>query len=677
MKRAVRLAVLMIATLFLLTGSVGAIESTSYSYTISVNGDWIHTQDTYIPGSIFLNNYDLNQPEDIFLYKDTVYIADGGNARIVVYNITTGDISHFQTEGMNTPTGLYADGGHIYIADFGAKKVFITEHDGTLLKTITRPDSPLFGKKSAYAPKKITADKNGNFYVASEGTYEGLIQFDKNGDFLGFYGYNKSKISLTEMVQDILFTREQKESLFNRIPNTMYNVTTDRAQGLILSITQLDKGNTIKKHNAAGNNILGGALRLIDEQNFVDIAASSRSMIYTVTETGLIYEYTEDGKLISSFGGRSVSSERNGQFTVAAAIDVDDNNNIYVLDKERGFFQVFYPTDYTLATHEALDSLKSGDYKHSRKLWEDLLRRNGLSVFAHYQLGNALFLSGEYEQAAEHFKIAREQDGYSEAFWEIRNDWMTRNLPAIMISIIALAALFITMHIIDRRKHFSAALKKKHAVFTQRHRLYGDLLAAVKLVRHPIDGYYDLKKGKKGSVAAATILLATAFVFFIINTVFAGFIFNPIVANEAPLLMFSIIFLVPVFLFIIGNYMVSSINNGEGTLRNVYIMTGYSLSFYILLMPVMFALSYMLTLNETVILTMLNTVTVGYTAVLFYLGIKEIHNYRVLEMIKNIFYTLFFMVMAIVVFAILHLLWGQVYQFVTGLFGEVSYRAGI
>lgn len=653
-----------------------AIEGTSYSYTISVDGNWIRTQDTYMPGAILLRDAGLNQPEDLFLYGNTVYVADGGNSRVVAYDMDTKEVREYKAEGMVTPTGLCVDANRIYVADYDAKMVFVFDHEGKTVFNLGKPESALFGAKTSYAPRKVTVDFKGNIYVVSEGTYQGLIQYDKTGEFLGFYGSNKSKITFTEMLQDLFFTEEQKASLFNRIPNTMYNATTDKSSGILFSITQLDPQNTIKKHNLAGVNILSNAGNLVDEKNFVDIAVAENGVIYTVTETGLIYEYTPEGLLLSSFGGRSVSNERNGQFTVAVAIDVDSHNNVYVLDRERGFFQVFYPTDFTASTHAALASLEGGDYEMSKGLWQDLLEINGLSLVAHQEIANAYFQLGDYDQALAHYRIANSQAGYSEAFWEIRNNWLIHYLPVALIVLAGLAVLLIIVHELDKHKKVLAPARLGYRRLVEKNRWYDDIRYMKTVVRHPIDAFYYLKKGIHGSVLSATVLMALAYLVFVISTIFPGFTFSTVSSKDASLLTFSLLFLVPLGLFIVGNYMVSSINSGEGSLKNVYVMTGYALSPYILFTPISFVLSYVLTLNEGFLITLIQTLTIGYTAVTLYLGIKETHNYRIPETIKNILLTLFFLVMAIVVFAILYLLWGQLYEFFVGIGNEVKYRVG-
>lgn len=657
--------------------NASAIESTSYSYTISVDGKWIRTQDTYIPGAIYLKNYDLNLPEDLFLFGADVYIADTANSRIVVYNPENGNTTWFSVNGMSNPTGIYVNSENVYIADFSQKKVFVTDHSGNIKMTLEKPETAIYGSKTEYAPRKVTVDSNGNIYVVSDGTYQGLLQFNREGEFLGFFGANRSKRTVAEMLQDAFFTAEQKKALFNRIPNAMYNTDTDPSSGLIFSITQLDDKNTIKKHNLAGTNILERSGKLTDENNFVDIAVAQNGIFYAVTETGLIYEYAPDGYLISSFGGRSVSNERNGQFTVASAIDVDESNNIYVLDKERGLFQIFYPTEFTTATHKALASLDSGNYTQSCELWSDILKMNGLSLLAHYHLGNALYSLGQYNQAMEHYKIANEKDGYSEAFWEIRNQWLTSQLGRLIVILVLIITLCTAVHLIDKKKEIFTPFRKAYRKFRDSHRFYRDILFMKYTIRHPIDAYYCLKRGQDGSVASATVILLVTFLAFMISMLFKGFIFNPVITENSSAISYALMFFVPLLLFIIGNYMVSSINNGEGSLKNVFIMTAYSFSSYVIFMPLVILLSYILTLNEQFLLNLTQSLTIGYSVICFYIGIKETHNYSVSETVKNILLTVFFIVMAIVVFAILYLLWGQIYEFIYGINSEVSYRVGI
>ena len=121
-----------------------------------------------------------------------MYIADAGNRRVVRYQMDSG-IVEFLGEGvLKQPTGVcVAKDGRIFVADYGASAIVVLDPDGkNVLAAIGRPDSVLYGANTPYKPQKVAVDGFGNLYVTSEGTHEGILQFDVNGNFSGFFGAN-------------------------------------------------------------------------------------------------------------------------------------------------------------------------------------------------------------------------------------------------------------------------------------------------------------------------------------------------------------------------------------------------------------------------------------------------------------------------------------------------------
>ena len=57
-----------------------------------------------------------------------------------------------------------------------------------------------------------------------------------------------------------------------------------------------------------------------------------------------------------------------------------------------------------------------------------------------------------------------------------------------------------------------------------------------------------------------------------------------------------------------------------------------------------------------------------------FLGAMNTHDYTFRQTVKNLLLTLFFMLMAVVVAAILYLVWGQVFDFLETLWAELLYR---
>ncbi|MDF2472674.1 MAG: hypothetical protein K0R21_456 [Anaerocolumna sp.] len=668
------IAVLILLCIALAPIPVQASEGTTFTYTISVDGEWIRTQDAYLPGQVYLQGFGLTKPSDLFIKGDLIYISDTGNSRIVVYNKKTGAVDFIGEEILKAPKGLFVnDTGNIYVADYDAECVFVLSKDGDLLMEIGRPSSYLFSSRSRYKPTGVAVTSGNVIYVTGEGSYEGVMQFNADGEFQGYFAANSTSISFLEKLQELIFTQAQLDRIFTRTPRAIQNIDiTDR--DLLYSVTQ-DAGvtyawreaessgeNNVKLHNLAGVDILDKTKSMVQEWNFVDIAAGPYGNSYALTYTGVINEYDSEGNLIFSFGGRAVTSERNGLFTYASAIDVDSEGFIYVLDNERGLIQVYYPTEFAVVTHKAIIQLESGNYTDSKDTWASLLKLNGMSRIAHNGYGKTLYYQQNYKEAMEHFYIADNHTYYSEAFWEIRDVWLNQNIGYI---ITGLLLLYVFWKIWNKKRNY---IKK-------RSRLMEDLLFVKYLLRHPIDSFYYIKRGEKGSVLSATIIYFISFLVFLWDVLFRGFIFNNSDAKDTSLISVIAIFFIPCLLWVVGNYMVSSINEGEGTLRSVYIGTAYALTPYFLLTPITLLSTYILTLNEKFIVQFSAGFFISWSGAILFLGVMEIHNYTVKEVIKNLLITLFFMIIAVIAIAVLYIIWKQVWEFIEAVGGEVMYRA--
>lgn len=87
-------------------------------------------------------------------------------------------------------------------------------------------------------------------------------------------------------------------------------------------------------------------------------------------------------------------------------------------------------------------------------------------------------------------------------------------------------------------------------------------------------------------------------------------------------------------------------------------------------------MTHILTTNEQFLITLLQYVIYGWVIVLVILGIKEVNNYTAKETAKVICITIFtILIMALLIF-IIYVLWAQVFEFISAVFGEVVYRFG-
>ena len=690
MKKAVKIFAAVMLAVMILPVCAQASESTSYTYTQSVNKEWVRTQDAYMPGNIFLNDGTLTAPEDLFIYENEIYIADtvqaeagdgavaGAGGRVVIYDMEAGTTRTIGEQVLVQPMGVFVTQEAVFVADKGAQAVYKLSHEGEVLMELGRPDSYLFSDQSQYLPTGVAVSSQGVIFVCGEGAYEGLMQFDKNGVFQGYFAANATKMTFSDRLKELIFNEEQMSQLLNRIPNAIYNMDiSDR--DLIYSVTQLEANsvwtvasqteNAVKYHNMAGTDILSNGL-ITGEHNFTDIAAYRDGLSFAVTSTGIIYEYNDSGDVIFSFGGLA-TTERSGHFLNATAIDVDEEGNLYILDREHGYFQMFFPTDFANATHEALYNLSQGSYAESEDTWLSLLSLNGMSYIAHQGYGKVLYQQGRFLEAAEEFQIIGDKASYSECMWELRNNWFQKNLIYLLVILIALLVLSFVRRLLVKK----GILKKRKPVQSKALIRLGRNWSYMKMmIKNPFDELYDLKKKNHGSVLSATVIFVLVFIIYLFDMFGRSFSFRVVNTESKALLSVAILFLVPALLWVIGSYMVSAINEGEGSLRSVYIATAYSLVPYAVLGPIVILSTYVLTLNEAVIVHYLWAIAILWSAALLCISVREIHNYTVKETVKIILLTLFFMIMAVIVCVILFLIGQQVVIFFKDIINEVAYH---
>lgn len=661
-------------------------DSTTYTYTVSVDDEWVRTQDAYIPSAVYAKEIGLSQPGDIFYIDGKLYISDTGNSRIAIYSIENSSAEFFGGDELTAPDGLFVtEDGKVYVADPEAQAVFVYDAQHRLIQTIGRPENELFSDTSLYNPTAVAVSSSGNVFVVGDGAYEGIMQFDSKGEFFGYFAANRYKLSMTERFQDLIFNEEQKDSLFVRTPRPIDNIDISE-KDLIFSVTRSDDLNgisyastsddTLKMHNMAGLNIFSEAGNMKEEWNFTDVASGKYGNVFAVTQTGIINEYDSQGNLIFTFGGRSYESDRNGLFTNATAIDLDDETGIlYVLDTERAMIQVFYPTDFATLTHSAMQALDSGDYETSEDIWSGLLRLNGMSQIAHIGYGKSLFYQQKYSEALYHFKAANDKEYYSDTFWELRNDFLSRNMSLIIIGAVVLVIALCVFAKIRKKRKAAAVIGSDTSAVSPLKGFFGETTYVKSMIRHPLDGYYYLRRGEHGSVWTATLLYLLTFAVYLIDLLGKGYIFSSVSLNDSNPVSLMIMFWVPLLLWLVGNYMIGTINEGEGSFKQIYVATAYAFAPYLLFTPFKVILSYGLTLNEGFIVNLGAIFIVAWTVVLFFLSVKEIQKYSFSETLKSIFLVFFFMIMVIVAVAIVYLLFNQIISFVKEILEEGIYRA--
>ncbi|MDE6639269.1 MAG: YIP1 family protein [Acetatifactor sp.] len=652
-------------------------DSPYKTYTIDGYGYVTETQTAYLPYETItkIGEEALIGPTDFTLTDDGyMYILDSGNGRVVVSDMEASLIATFGEGILVNPRGMYVTGDHIcYVADRDARSIFVFDENGELIQTYGKPDHPLYGGDLDFLPLKVVVNESGTMYVICESNNNGIVQISpvEGGTFLGYFGTNSTSASLWRIIWRAIQTDAQRAKSQGNLPSTPDNMAIDE-KGLIYTVTRGEKYETLKRLNIAGINMIE-----CDSYEAVPaaVAVGNHDNVFVASTNGYIYEYNNEGDLLFVFGGSDDGQQRIGLSTKVEAIQIDNNDKIYLLDSDKAQIQVFEPTEFTRHLHEALFLFSKGRYTESKEPLSQVLRMNNLFDYANMAMGRALIQEEDYDSAIRYAKLAKDYDGYSDAFWEIRNNWLKRNLVTVIILIVAIWLVKKFLTLADKKwgilKKPKAALKSFGEL-----KLMRELRYMFYFIRHPIDGCYGIKRQNQVSLTSANIILFVGILFYIINKYFCGFLFKTV--REGYYDIFSDVGLLLVALFLITgcNYLMCTINDGEGKLKHIYCSFIYSLTPYLVFMPVIFVISHVVTYNEAFFVEFATLFMFVWIAILLFISIREINNYTIKETVKIIGLTVFTILIALLLAFIIYVLWSQVFDFIQSLFGEVVYKIG-
>lgn len=243
--KAIRLALLGITACMLSSVTVSAATGPYTSYTYDSYGNAVESAELYEPEAVYTGNSFLEQddsaivktmlqPTDMYAADNNcLYVLDAGNSRILVldknmnYRRTINITIDGAVQEFKKAKGIFVDSEEkIYIADAGGKRVLCADSNGQVFHVIDHVDSEQFGEGVEFLPQKLVMDNAGNLYVQSTGTYSGLVVFNADFEFNGFYGADLVQTTaeaLSDFFWKQFMTETQREAMANYVPLEIQN----------------------------------------------------------------------------------------------------------------------------------------------------------------------------------------------------------------------------------------------------------------------------------------------------------------------------------------------------------------------------------------------------------------------------------------------------------------------
>ncbi len=193
-------------------------------------------------------------------------------------------------------------------------------------------------------------------------------------------------------------------------------------------------------------------------------------------------------------------------------------------------------------------------------------------------------------------------------------------------------------------------------------------------VFHPVEGFEDLRWKKQGSIKIALGIVFLLFVAMVVDRQLTGFQFNENyvkVFNVVPLLVQSVVYF---FTWVIGNWAICTLLDGEGTLKRILIYSAYSLVPYIVCTFIAVIFSNVLVQEEAIWIHAINYLGLGWSVVLMIQAMRAAHQYSFGKTLASIVGTIIAMLLILFLAILLLSLFQQVYVFGYSIYTEIAYR---
>lgn len=193
-------------------------------------------------------------------------------------------------------------------------------------------------------------------------------------------------------------------------------------------------------------------------------------------------------------------------------------------------------------------------------------------------------------------------------------------------------------------------------------------------IRHPVEGFWELKFRKTGALPASLLILALFVFTTVVRLQTTSFMYNFVDPRKVDLIR-----QIAVVLFLIGgwvgvNWSITTLMQGEGKARHIWIVTVYALAPAVLLTPIQIVLSHILSLDESAFYYAIDTISIAWGGILLVSGLMTVHDYSLGKTLRTMLYTVLGLVAAVFIGLMFFTIFEQFTRFVYNAYLEVRFR---
>lgn len=419
----------------------------------------------------------LSNPSDVFEAADgRLYVADAGNNRVLVLDREFGLLRVIEgfdnagtPDGFNAPQGVFVNADNVlFVADTENDRIVALEETGALARVYPKPVIPT-EQDFNYKPIRVCADSSGRLFIVSRNMNKGMIELDKEGNFISFFGAVTVEKNFIDLVWRRLLTQEQLDRSSVMVP-TEYSACAIDGEGFVYGTVSATGRQTsgeifIRRLNPSGIDVLkrngafpprGDVTTTLNSKGIpitsrlTDISVGDHGM-YSVLDAlrGRVFTYDQDGDLLHVFG--SLGNTR-GAMLQPRALEWLTDGRVLVADGQLGALLLYRPTEYASLIHTAAVAQYERRYEDAQDAWQQVLNYSSFSQLAYVGMGKALYRQGAYEDSLYYFKLGGDRELYSKAADKNNGAVLDRwFLPAVYV-VLLLGAAYAVWRIVRFRR---------------------------------------------------------------------------------------------------------------------------------------------------------------------------------------------------------------------------------
>ena len=196
-------------------------------------------------------------------------------------------------------------------------------------------------------------------------------------------------------------------------------------------------------------------------------------------------------------------------------------------------------------------------------------------------------------------------------------------------------------------------------------------------ITHPAEGFEDMRWKKAGSLKIAFAIVLLLFLAQIADGRLYGFQFGISYDKTFNIIPYIVKSIVLFGAWVVGNWAVCTLLDGEGTMKNICIYSAYALIPYIAQIFINVLLSHILIQDEAVFMQAIRIIGVGWSVILLFSAIKSVHQYSFGKTVFAIILTIVAMLIMLFLLVLFMSLIQQVYIFLSTIYTEISYRVRV